>query len=140
MIDKKLAKLEKNRNLEKNTNFVKKLNNYAYKAIENCENLVTALLTIEEKTEGLDQAILNKFLLLGRFHSKVIRSDQIKKIESMNNSLSYYEKAKEHIGRIRKENRTIPEIEEQSRICEEMCELVPINISRLNAQLHKKKK
>ncbi len=91
----------------------------------------------EDKHEHV-QAIMNFRFSKGRILSKQVRKEPIEQVKMLEYSFREYDKLRRFLDYViaehGKENWSESQ-REQDRMCREMCELLPIKISKLNLEL-----
>eukprot|EP00826_Nyctotherus_ovalis_P049108 TRINITY_DN5873_c0_g1_i1.p1 TRINITY_DN5873_c0_g1~~TRINITY_DN5873_c0_g1_i1.p1 ORF type:complete len:304 (-),score=89.53 TRINITY_DN5873_c0_g1_i1:53-964(-) len=105
-------------------------NGYALKSIEYSKQLIELLQGLDEKSENVDLAIHAQHMTIAKMYSEIEVPDLSENIKYYKESLSYYEKIKVGLEKY-KDKETYSE---EYRLSQEMCELLPIKISRIIAE------
>ena len=125
---------------------VVQLNEYARSCIT-CSKEVTSIIYKIDEEGKFDylQAVLNMELQCASKYSKLIESDPAVTIQNLQESMSSYSKAREFINEYKtaKKIATDADMKEdlrtQAQICDEMIQLIPQKIDRINQELHAKR-
>ena len=134
--------IEKNR-LSKNS-VISAVNKLAFKSIEFYDRLIELLHTFQDKDQDYYRAILGYHFASANLHSKMIPiKNPERELAKMKNALKHYIKVQEYTLILEKDFGGSSELKEQSRLCEEMLQLLPLKIDKINhtriLELQKKK-
>eukprot|EP00347_Sterkiella_histriomuscorum_P007379 403349164 len=120
---------------------IEELNSLGLKSIQYSHHVVEIILKKEEKFDYL-QAITNIYLSTARIYSKLYDKTKQIQLQFLNKSLNEYEILKKFTAEFMKEkkisqaNELPPGVQESYKIMLEMIELLPLKITKINAQIH----
>jgi len=114
----------------KRAKMLEEANKYALKSINYSKQLIELLQGLDEKSENVDLAIHAQNMNIAKMYSEIEVVDLSENIGYYKESLAYYEKIKNGLEKY-KDKETYSE---EYRLSQEMCELLPIKISRVIAE------
>jgi hypothetical protein len=107
------------------------MNKYALKSVEYSKKLVELLQGLDEQGENVDQAIQTQYFNIAKMYSEIEMDSLEENLKYYKESLQYYEKIKEKLAKYQGGDE---QHAEEYRLSKEMCELLPIKISRIVAE------
>ncbi len=109
---------------------IQDMNKYALKSTEYSHKLVELLKGLDEQSENVDQAIQAQYFNIAKMYSEMEFDTLEENLKYYKESLMYYEKIKQRLDKHKGEE----QYAEEYRLSAEMCELLPIKISRIAAE------
>ncbi|CDW81364.1 kif1-binding protein homolog [Stylonychia lemnae] len=140
MFDIKYDEIKQSPKAPKKADF-DELNQIGQRSIYYSHDVVEIIMKKEEKFDYL-QAVVNIQLSVARIYSKLYDKSKQKQVQYLESSFREYEKLKKFTIEFMKEkNITSPKdlpqgVQESYQIMLEMYELLPVKISKINAQIH----
>ena len=129
MFDQKYEELKAQKKMPKSSAF-KAMNSLGSAAIDYAQQVIKSLMAKEEKYEYV-QALLNLQFLVARVYGKIFEKEKEKIIANMKESLNMYMKIREFLKEYATTTPMSKSIEEQFRMANEMCELLPVKIAKI---------
>lgn len=121
---------------------VEELNSLGFKSVHYSQHVVELIVKREEKYDYV-QAIMNLELSAARIYSRLYDKAKPVQLKYLDSSYRQYEKLNKFMETYMKESNIsnwqgLPTgLQEQYKIAQEMYELLPTKISKLNASIHK---
>eukprot|EP01022_Parablepharisma_sp_SALTPOND_P009924 TRINITY_DN140_c1_g2_i1.p2 TRINITY_DN140_c1_g2~~TRINITY_DN140_c1_g2_i1.p2 ORF type:complete len:622 (+),score=95.33 TRINITY_DN140_c1_g2_i1:5709-7574(+) len=125
--------LEDSKNAKGKTRRAKALteaNKHALKSVEYSKLLIELLKGLDEQGENVDLAIQAQYMNIAKMYSEIEVESLEENIKYYKESLDYYTKIKEGLEKYKTRETHV----EEYRLSKEMCELLPIKISRIVAE------
>ncbi|CAG9318986.1 unnamed protein product [Blepharisma stoltei] len=116
-----------------------KVNIHALSSIEKQMELLEFIQKFElneDSAKDVIQSSLNLMFGIARIYSKMDHPDISIKVDYMEKGFRWYEKLQAYLREIQKGPHAskVPDLVDQMKVCEEMCELLPRRISQVNAE------
>ena len=135
LFDTKYEELKSNKKLLKNSQF-EILNSFGKAAIKYATQLtekLEKLNNVEDKDDYI-QAIINQRLAIGKIYSKLYDKDSKVIVGYYSSALDNYKELDKIMKDFRTRHDFTPTLQEQFKLCQEMIDLLPIKINKINSK------